>query len=77
MKKIFKIAGTLFFNMSLGRENISGDIDLASLTKLNQANAECVQPDPMALGPFGRCYAMYYNPTCVIDNFASQCDPHY
>lgn len=47
MKNVLKITGitafaiALFFTVSLTGESNSNNIDLASLTKINDANAEC------------------------------------
>lgn len=49
MKKIIKIsaivagAAILFFNVSLNGKSSSNTIDLSSLTKFSEANAECAQ----------------------------------
>lgn len=48
MKKLLKITGAfafmvaLFFTVSLNGETESGNLDLASLTKMTEANAECI-----------------------------------
>lgn len=74
MKKLLKITGAfafalaLFFTVSLSGENNSGNLDLASLTKMSEANAEC-NPGPSAGGTCswtGRCFFS-------TDNI---CDPH-
>lgn len=66
MKKVLKITGAfafvaaLFFTMSLSGESNSGNLDLASLTKMSEANAEC-NPGPFLDGRCrifsGHCYA--------------------
>ncbi|WP_040299369.1 hypothetical protein [Arcticibacter svalbardensis] len=74
IKKILKITGitafaaALFFTVSLNGESNSNNMDLASLTKISEANAECVTG--VSVGGTcswtGRCFFS-------TDN---ECDPH-
>ena len=76
MKKILKITGitafaaALFFTVSFNGQTESGNLDLASLTKMSEANAECVSTgDPFrdtgrCSALTGNCYALSDPPTC-------------
>ncbi|MCK9414684.1 MAG: hypothetical protein M0Q53_20450 [Prolixibacteraceae bacterium] len=69
MKKLIKIsaivacAAVLFFNVSLTGKNSSNNIDLSSLTKISEANAECI---PYIFNN-GRCLVL--NQLCVGNPF--------
>lgn len=74
MKKVFKITGiaafsvALFFTVSLSGESNTNSLDLASLTKISEANAEC-NPGPL-MG--GKCS---FTDRCFWDSFSEDCDP--
>jgi hypothetical protein len=62
MKKVITIAGAvicaaiLCCNISLNKENKTGNISLSKVITANEANAECVYDDNEALN-FGGCVA--------------------
>lgn len=78
MKKInkaIKIAGAivcaalLFFNVSLNGKSSSDNLDLSALTKISEANAECVDDPPLNNG---RCSQLTGN--CYWDPDSDDCD---
>lgn len=81
MKKFLTITGVvaiavaLFFNVSLSKNNSLRDINLASLTNLNHANAECTVDWTGWID--GHCVSLYYNPTCATGPGGSFDNPIY
>ncbi len=82
MKKILKntvktigiitCAAILFFNLSLNGKSSSNNVELSTLTKINEANAECV---PWEQGDaHGNCLVL--SQICVFDTSAEECDPY-
>ena len=76
MKAIIKITGViicaiaLFMNINLTGNTNSNDTDLSGLTKVNQANAECIQNN---YGwNHGRCSQLSGN--CYWDPDGDDCD---
>lgn len=78
IKNTVKIAGIvacaaiLFFNLSLNGKSSSNNVDLSTLTKINEANAECW---PWEQGDaHGNCLDL--SQICVFDTSAEECDPY-
>ncbi len=77
--KVIKIVGilfittVLFFNLSLNKGNNSHFINLSSLAKINEANAECISNGP--IWDFGQCNEGY--DICYYVGMGGQCDPRY
>ncbi|WP_028298154.1 hypothetical protein [Olivibacter sitiensis] len=75
MKKTLKLLGcgavlsVFLYNMSVSKENSIGDIDLSSLTKINEANAECISNSMNN----GHCYELTNNCYWGL-NFLPPCD---
>jgi hypothetical protein len=78
MKKLFKIStivacvAVLFFNVSLIGKNSSNNIDLSSLTKISEANAECINNGYGDEWNHGRCSILTQN--CYYDPDGTACD---
>lgn len=76
MKKLITISGIvacaaiMFFNVSLNGKSSSSNVDLAALTKISEANAECVS------GGFasGKCLAGAQ--ICIFAVEYTDCDPY-
>lgn len=76
MKKLITISGIvacaaiMFFNVSLNGKSSSSNVDLAALTKISEANAECM-PYQVASG-----HCLVGAQICVFAVEYTECDPY-
>lgn len=76
MKKIITFSGIvacaaiLFFNVSLNGKSSSSNVDLSALTKISEANAECVS------GGFASGKCLVLSQVCVFAVEYTDCDPY-